>query len=175
MFEATKYSIREMQLPPQQCLEVEDAEKPLQLHSHKAPTNGKGDTNTAIYHGHGGPADRVKTAVMEFFQSVDHAVNGVLQGQRSPLVLACVGYLASLYQSTNSYGHLLKNKIPGSPDRWSDNELRDHAWSLVEPRFRENQEKAWQQFRTASSQGARQKSCVKSFWRQMRAVLTHCF
>jgi hypothetical protein len=80
-------------------------------------------------------------------------VTSELQGQRSPLVLACVGYLASLYQSANSYGHLLNGKVPGSPDRWSEDELRDHDWKIVEPQFREDQERAWQQFRAASSQG----------------------
>jgi hypothetical protein len=153
LFEATKYSIREIQLLRLQRPDVNTTERPLQFHSHKDPSHGKGNADTAIYHGHGGPADRAKVDAMKFFQSVDRAVASVLQGQRSPLVLACVGYLASLYQSVNSYGHLLNGKVPGSPDRWSEDELRDHAWKMVEPHFRENQEKAWQQFRTASSQG----------------------
>ena len=163
LFEATKYSIREIQLPQLQRLEMDDTERPLQFHSHRAPAHGKGDTDTAIYHGHGGPADRAKKDAMNFFQSVDRAVTSVLQGQRSPLVLACVGYLASLYQSANSYAHLLSGKVPGSPDRWSDDELRDHAWKIVEPYFRENQEKAWHQFRAASSQGRAAEELARSF------------
>ena len=175
LFEATKYSIREIELPQLQRLEVDDTEQPLQFHAHRAAAHGKGDSDTAIYHGHGGPADRAKKDALKFFQTVDRAVTGVLQGQRSPLVLACVGYLASLYQSANSYGHLLNDKVPGSPDRWSDDELRDHAWKMVEPHFRDNQEKAWQQFRTASSQGAQRTNYARSFWRRTRGVLTRCF
>jgi hypothetical protein len=76
-------------------------------------------------------------------------VSRTLRGQRAPLVLACVGYLAPLYESTNNYRNLFKAKVPGSPNRWSDEELRDHAWRLVEPHFRGKRKAAWAFFQQA--------------------------
>lgn len=151
LFEATKYSIREIELPEIARPELEDNEQALQYHAHQAPAQGKGATETAMYHGQGGAPDRAKKDATRFFQLVDRAVMGELRGQRTPLVLACVGYLASLYESANSYRHLIKGKVPGSPDRWSDEELRDHAWQIVAPHFRRKQEEAWQTFQQADT------------------------
>ncbi len=91
--------------------------------------------NETVYHGHGGPSDRVKTDAVRFFQRVDSVVGRVLRGQRAPLVLACVGYLAPLYEVANSFRHLVKGTVPGNPDRWNEDELREHAWTIVEPYF----------------------------------------
>ena len=151
LFEATKYSIREIELPDLAPIEVDGEEQQLQIHSHRAAGQGKGATETAVYHGHGGPTDRAKKDTLRFFQLVDGVVVRVLRGQRAPLVLACVGYLAPLYDSANSYQNLIKGKIPGSPDRWSDDKLRDHAWNLVEPHIRRQQDEAWQRLQNASA------------------------
>lgn len=153
LYEATKYSMAELELPELSPIEVDGTERPLQYHAHQAPSQGKGAVDTAMYHGHGGPTDREKQDTLKFFQLVDPAVRRVLRGQRSPLVLACVGYLASLYESANRYRHLIKGKVPGSPDRWSEEELREHAWKIVEPQFLHNQQKAWQEFQDANSNG----------------------
>lgn len=153
LYESTRYSMREIDLPELSPLELSDDEQSLQYRSHHAPTQGKGAAQEPLYHGHGGPADRSKQDSLKFFHRVDRAVSRKLRGQQAPLVLACVGYLASLYESANSYKHLIKGKVPGSPDRWSEDELREHGWSLVEPHFRQSQEQAWQQFQQAASSG----------------------
>lgn len=153
LFEATRYSIREIELPELAPLELSDDEQPHQYHSHQAPSQGKGATAEAVYHGQGGPADRSKKDTLKFFQRVDQAVSRTLRGQRAPLVLACVGYLSSLYESANSYKHLSKGKVPGSPDRWSEDELREHAWKLVEPYLKQTQQQAWEQFQDATGNG----------------------
>lgn len=146
LFEATQTSIREIALTEVAPLEIDGIERPHQYHSHIAGVSGKGSNGTAIYHGHGGPEDRAKKDALRFFQLVDREVTQNLRGQNAPLVLACVGYLAPLYESANSYRYLIKGKIPGSPDRWEEEELRDLAWKLVEPHFRQHKRDAWEQF-----------------------------
>lgn len=153
LFEATQFSLREVDLPEIPRLETKDEGRNVQYHSHKSPAQGKGARDTAIYHGHGDPGDRAKKEALRFFQLVDSAVKRVLHGQRSPLVLACVGYLASLYQLANSYRHLSKGKVPGSPDRWSEDELREHAWTIIEPHVDESRKKAWRAFQEAREKG----------------------
>lgn len=153
LFESTKYSIREINLPDIKPLEVDGTEQSLQYHAHQSPSQGKGETDSAMFHGHGGPSDRAKKDTLRYFQMVNRVVAHELRGQRSPLVLACVGYLAPLYESANSYGNLIRGKIPGNPSRWSDDELREHAWKLVEPDLQRHEEQAWQEFQEASSNG----------------------
>jgi hypothetical protein len=79
------------------------------------------------------PSPLDASEVIEFFHQVDQCIRRVLRGESSPLVLACVGYLALLYRSANTYPHLIGCKIPGSPDRWSMVELQKNAWRLVAP------------------------------------------
>jgi hypothetical protein len=146
LFEATKFTIQEVELPELSRFELDGAEPALQYHSHKAPAQGKGATGETVYHGQGGVQDRSKKDTLRFFQMVDASVSRILRGRGAPLVLACVGYLAPLYESTNRNAHLIHGKVPGSPERWSESELRDHAWTLVEPHFRREQQKAWQEF-----------------------------
>lgn len=152
LFETTRYSTREIGLTDVAPVETNGKEKSLQLHSHRAPSRG-GSTDAATYHGPGGATDRAKDDAVRFFQLVDRAVTRALRGQQAPLVLACVGFLAPLYESANSYGNLIKGKVPGSPDRWSEVELRDHAWMLAEPHFRQQQREAWNFFQQASNTG----------------------
>lgn len=153
LYEATKYSIREVELPELAPLELSGVSEPLQYHSHQAPAQGKGATQEAMYYGQGGPSDRSKKDTLKFFQRVDRVVARILRGQQAPLVLACVGYLAALYESANSYKSLIRGKVPGSPDRWSEDELREHAWKLVEPHLEQCQQQAWRQFEEANSNG----------------------
>lgn len=151
LFESTQLAIHEIELPEIPCLDLDGTEQTLQYHGHQAPTRGKGATETAVYHGQGGPTDRVKKDALRFFQLVDRAVLRVLRDQREPLVLACVDYLAPLYESANSYRFLVKNNISGNPERWGEEKLREQAWKCMEPRFLREQTDAWAMFEQAES------------------------
>ncbi len=151
LIETTRCSTREIELPDIARVGLDGKETSPPFHSHQAPSRGKGSSEVATYHVPGGAADRTKHDTVRFFQLVARAVARVLRGQRAPLVLACVGFLAPLYESANSYGNLIKSKVPGSPDRWSEEELRDHAWMLAEPHFRRKKPEAWEFFQQACS------------------------
>jgi hypothetical protein len=142
LYEATRYSLREVELPEIEQAPIDGDEQTLQYHGHRDPSQGKGATSEAVYHGQGGPSDREKKDVLNYFHRVNEAVTHVLRGEAAPLILASVGYLASLYENANSYRHLLRAKLPGNPDSWKRNELRERAWSIVEPYFRGEQDDA---------------------------------
>lgn len=146
LFEATRHAINEVELPFIESVEIDGTEQAHQYHSHRSPSQGKGQTAEAIYHGHGGPEDRSKTELLHHFQRVNRSVMEVLHDQHAPLALACVGYLAPIYESANSYPHLLRAKVPGSPDRWSQDELLQHAWQLVQPYLLRQQAEALAEF-----------------------------
>jgi hypothetical protein len=148
LFEATEHAMRELELPEIALVEVDGADRTLQYHSQHAPAiGGQGGRSEAIFHGHGGPADRAKPDMSHFFGRVDDAVRKLLPNDRSPLVLACVGYLAPLYESASSHTGLLTANVSGSPERMPLDELRQRAWETVEPHFRQHQDQAISRFR----------------------------
>lgn len=137
LYEATRYSLVERDLPKGAPLSLDDARPPLQYHSHHTSAAGNGKSEETIFHGHGGADDREKADVANFFKrQVEPAVSDILRDQHAPLVLACVDYLATLYRAANSYPHLVSNYVSGSPSEVSENLLREKAWEVAAPVLR---------------------------------------
>lgn len=142
LFEATANSFEEMEIPPIERVEVDDAQKPHQYHAHHSPSQGQGGTAEAIYHGQGGPGDREKADLANFFHRVDESIAKALHGRNGMLVLACVDYLVPIYQSANSYPSLSDSHLSGNPQRKTNDELRRSAWDLVDQHNRTKVEDA---------------------------------
>ncbi len=106
-------------------------EQYLQFHT---GTPRRGDTRSAIYYGHGGEIDSViKERLLKYFRFLDKELHSLLQAESSPLVLACVDYLAPLYQEANKYPLLMEDRILGNPENLSAEELHNKAWEIVQP------------------------------------------
>lgn len=151
LYEATRYSIAERDLPAMDPVSVDAGKPALQLHSHRMPSAGKGDTKEAVYHGHGGPEDRESADIANFFRrQVDPGVSDLLRGQKAPLVMACVDELAPLYREANSYPQLADDHVSGSPVEMSEDELHARAWKVIAPTFRQEEVKARNRFEALS-------------------------
>ncbi|MBE9079011.1 hypothetical protein IQ241_17195 [Romeria aff. gracilis LEGE 07310] len=145
LFQATHYSIQAVDLGDtpaslETALKYDDPEDQLQSHS------GSGGGSQAIFHGQGVGTNEDKTNVLRFFHKVDHGVQNILQGQTAPLVFIGVDFLFPVYQEANTYPHLLDEAVATNPDNLSAEELRDRAWSLIEPHFHQAQETALTQY-----------------------------
>jgi len=114
-----------------EALLTHDRDEPLTYHTR--PTSS--GSWAAIYEGHGVGIDDHKDDLLRYFQRIDRGLHEVLREEKAPLVLAAVEYLHPLYRQASSYPHLLPEGIEGNPDRLSDQELHQRAWSLVEPLF----------------------------------------
>jgi hypothetical protein len=91
------------------------------------------------------PGERAETHKKDLlyrFQKIDAAARRALHDQRAPLVLACVGYLAALYETVNSYPYLAGGKVPGNPELWTEEELQSRAWRLLQPWFKRQRDEA---------------------------------
>jgi hypothetical protein len=62
--------------------------------------------------------------------------------ERAPLVLAGVDYIQAIYRQANNYQHLVEGGIEGNPETWSNKELHQRAWPLVQPIFEADREEA---------------------------------
>jgi len=149
LLQGTRYAVDEVDLPDvprslAEALRYDDPERQLQFHT-PAPVAGGGQA--AIFHGHGVGTDDAKANILRYFRQIDRGVSRLLRGERTPLVLAGVDYLFPIYRQANTYPQLLEDGVVGNPEGLAREELRDHAWAIVEPHFLKAQEEASAQYR----------------------------
>ena len=144
--EATRDCVVERDVPDlprsqAEALVYDDREASLQFHT-GASGHGESAGRPAIFHGQGGGNDTGKLDTFRYFQRIDRALSRFLVSEQVPMVLASVNHLQALYREANHYPHLLDRGVDGNPEALSAEELRDKAWNLVEPSFREAEREA---------------------------------
>lgn len=93
--------------------------------------------------GNGGNDERVrKKFILEFFLKLDRSLCRMLASQRTPLVLAGVKYLCSLYREANRYGGLIEQEVSGSTDRMDVKKLHQQSLLAIEPLHGRRREQA---------------------------------
>ncbi|MEJ2732273.1 MAG: hypothetical protein P8189_01685 [Anaerolineae bacterium] len=155
LLQGTRYGVSELDLAGApasltEALSLDDPERRLQFHTASGPSGGQG-SRPAMFHGQGDPSQNQKDDILRYFQKLDSGVQEWLAGEQAPLVLAGVDYLLPLYQEANTYPHLIDEGIEGNPDNLSAQELHQRAWTIVQPRFLEEQEGAAQRYRQAAA------------------------
>lgn len=148
LLEATCRTVRRLgpEDLPQSLVEALGEVKTAQnLQYHTASPAGPG-AQVAIYHGRGGDAGDVKDELRRYLRQVESALRRLLAGCTAPLVLAGAEPLPSLYREVSRYPHLAAASIPGNPEHLSDGELRDRAWEILEPAWRETRQRAAARF-----------------------------
>lgn len=154
LFQGTRYNIHEIDLTPivptlAEVLRFEALER--QVPSHMGTPGAASRQGVAAgvstFHGHGAGAEDEKKNLCLYFHRVDRVLADILRRDRSPLVLAGVGYLLSIYREANTYPYLMLAGIAGNPESLSAVELRERAWTIVEPYFLQAQEDAIAQYK----------------------------
>lgn len=90
--------------------------------------------------GRGGPRDDEN--ISRYFPDVSKGMCELLGSRNTPLVIAGVEYLLSLYRQANTYPGLLANEIKGDLDALRAEALQQQAWPLVEPLVKKRREEA---------------------------------
>ncbi|MEJ1222488.1 baeRF7 domain-containing protein [Sediminicola sp. 1XM1-17] len=147
LYEASKYGLKDLYIADFAPDQLEKAvgfdykPKLMQFRSGHAP-HGAG-----IFHGHGDGKDDDKKELFAFFRAVDKGVNQVINGQNSPLVLACVDSLYPIYKEANTYANLYDKHISGDSQYRDKNELHLASWSLVSDYFQNKKKSKIKQFK----------------------------
>jgi hypothetical protein len=130
----------------EETLKREDGEPSFNMVT-GSPRSGEGRVGAGSLHGHGVDDDEKKD-ILRFFQSVNQGLNELLDASQKnvPMVLAGVDYLLPIYREASSYTNLLKDTIPGNPDREDLKALHEKAWKIVKPIFEESQKKAFEKY-----------------------------
>jgi hypothetical protein len=149
LFQASRHDIRDMRVDniPKSvaaAVSLDLPEKPRQFHAVAAgQRRGEG---AGIGHGRGVLDDDTKEHIHRFFQQVDRGLTPVFREQRGPVVLAAVDYLMPIYREVNTCADLIEGGIDGNPEDARPEDLHRRAWALVEPRFRQAQQRALERF-----------------------------
>lgn len=135
-----------------EALKYDDPEKQLQYHT---GTPGHGGMRPAIFHGHGVGTDdaRHKVEIKRYFDQVDRGIHEILKDEHVPLVLAGVEYVLAIYREASSYPSLIEEGVTGNPEGLSTEDIRERAWSVVEPVFLKAREEALEVYRELAGTG----------------------
>jgi hypothetical protein len=120
-------------------------EKQLQMHNV--------GTGTVMFHGQGAANDLEKEQVSLFFQQINRALESIMANEKAPMIIAAVDYLQPMFRAASSYPNILPQGIDGNPDRVNPDVLQRQAWQVVQPYFRQEQEKRLSQYVHATGQG----------------------
>ena len=132
------------------ALKSDEQVKNVQFRTGSGVAGARGE-RAAMFHGQS--ADDAKDKILRYFRQIDQGLQDFLREEPAPLVLAGVEYLLPIYKEANTYPHLLGERITGNPEGLSSDNLHRQAWALVEPHFRQEQEKAAARYRQLAGTG----------------------
>ncbi len=150
LLEADRHGVRPLDLPKlpaniQDALGSMEFYSELQVHSASpSPALGR---RKGVVHGHGdSDEEHFKRDLLNYFRKVADALRHGLADREAPLVLAAVEEYLPLYRKASGDPRLLETSVRGNPDFSTDEELRQKAWPIVEPKLLEERERALERF-----------------------------
>lgn len=132
------------------ALKYEELVKQVQFRTGIGVGGARGE-RAAMFHGKS--ADDSKDRILRYFRQIDQGLQDFLRDEQAPLVLAGVEYLLPIYKEANTYPHLVGEGITGNPEGVNLDDLHRQAWALVEPHFKQEQEKAAARYRQLAGTG----------------------
>lgn len=90
--------------------------------------------------------ENAKERIRQYFRKIDSCVCALLHAERTPLVIAGVGYLVPLYWEVNRYPFLIQAGITGSPEQTPFATLHARAWEIVAPHFSKADDEARERY-----------------------------
>lgn len=117
------------------------------LQFHTGGSSRPGGTPSATFHGDGSPKDDAKPEIAAFLRAVDDSVARILGPDDMPVVLAGVGFEASMYRQITKLPHVMAEVVEGSPDRIPLEGLHARAWEVVAPGFLADRDAAAERIR----------------------------
>jgi hypothetical protein len=154
LFEGDRNGIEEIDLADGVPRTIADAlgEQLSEAHQTVASYGGVGGGSVAMRHGHGGKSDEVDSDADRFFRAVDR---GLLETHSRPtglpLILAALPEHHHLFHAVSHNSSLVSEGIKMHPDSMSLDELRDCAWAIFQPLYKERLEGLGDDFGVAKS------------------------
>lgn len=150
LLEADRHGVRSLDLPKLPA-NIRDALGSMEFYSelqvHSASPSAALGRRKGVVHGHGdSDEEHFKRDLLNYFRKVADALRHGLADREAPLVLAAVEEYLPLYRTASGDPRLLETSVHGNPDFSTDEELRQKAWPIVEPKLLEERERALERF-----------------------------
>jgi len=155
-FEGTRQEMRELptNFLPENLADAIHMVKTGRVQFHQGGPRGPqegGGLKGGIWHGH--LDNDKKRQLTEYFHRINAGLEEFFGEARHPLVFAGVEYLFPIFREACHYKNLVDECLPGSPELESPSELHDRAWRVVEPWFRQREEKSLRAFHNLKNSG----------------------
>jgi hypothetical protein len=111
-----------------EALHQTSVDRGAQCHSKGKSTRRK---QSVVFHAQGAGHDTEKEDLRQYCRQIDKVVAEYIHSQRAPVILACVGHLAAIYQGVSRHEPLLAEFIEGSPDHLTEVQILERAWPLL--------------------------------------------
>lgn len=126
LFEADHMNIRgipalDMPLSLQELLKYDVFEKQLQFHSQSNAGL------SPVYHGHGEEGYTKKQQIHAYSQAINKGLKEMFATSKSPLVVAAVDYVFSIFKANCDYAGLMPTPILGNPEHLNPKDLHEAA------------------------------------------------
>lgn len=150
LLEGDRHGVRPVDLPRlpvnlRDALGVTEYYSELQVHG--ASPSAELGRRKGIVHGHGdSDEEHFKRDLVNYFRKVADALRHGLPDHEAPLVLAAVEEYLPLYRTASGDPRLLDQPVRGNPDFSTDEELRQKAWPIVEPKLLEKRDHDLERF-----------------------------
>lgn len=108
-----------------------------------ATGGGKGSSVGTVSYGVENRKDRDNIMVETYCRQVDARILEHWQSENLPLVVAGVDYLFAVFRKISKNPNLMPINITGSPDHFSEVELRQKAWKIVSSNLPNEAAVAW--------------------------------
>lgn len=123
------------------------------LPSSAADAAGKASIGDRSHSGRLVGSEGKRVHIRRYARYVDAALRPVLSGSDTPMILAAVEPVRSIFRSVNSYPHLPAEGIETNPDRSTDQELAVAARDVLQAVFTRSVQERLETFETRNSQG----------------------
>lgn len=135
LYECTQHSYAEVvvdDLIPEQKQDrvgYDYEEKNLQFRTQQA---GGGQ---AVFHGHEAATGKRKNEIKKYFRAINDGLSPIFKDDKKPLLIASQDYLFDIYNSVNSYPHLIESNIKVDLEAADLYEIHEAAWEKTAPIF----------------------------------------
>ena len=141
LYQGNRYIVDEIVLAPSVPRTIEEAlgGRVTLQGTEKKGTSGPGrpgHPGAGAYHGHGSKRDEPGLDIERFFRVVDRAITEAHSKPSTlPLILAALPEYQTRFRELAHNPYLLEDGIHQHGDSLSADELREHAWRVMEPRY----------------------------------------
>jgi hypothetical protein len=134
LFDSTLFRAEEIKLPAAVPANLHDwlnARQPDHVLDNRSPGGPSTGSMKGVLFGTSTDREKRDEYLKHFFQEIDRGVHAALRDGDAPLLLAGLQQELAVYRRINTYPHLSKKEVHGSPDRLSTQELHERAADLL--------------------------------------------